>query len=357
MATLENSSGNSRGVIFSGMRPTGQLHLGNYLGALENWVTLQSDFSCIYCIVDVHALTTIETGEEAAEIQPNIEQMALDWLAAGIDPEESIVFVQSHVPEVMTLHSLLSMVTPLSWLMRVPTLKERVRQPDEPEENADDGEDDEFVDPGLVNYGLVGYPVLQTADIILYKADTVPVGQDQVPHLELAREIVRRFNNRFGDTFPEPQAKLTEVPLILGLDGQQKMSKSLDNHIELAASPEETTRRVLTAFTDPQRQRRSDPGRPEVCNVYSLHNIFSPETETRTVYEECITAQRGCVDCKRHLAGNINQYLGELRERRQEFQQRPGYVREVLAHGADRARVIARQTIEEVYDRMGLVSR
>ncbi|MCH8351595.1 MAG: tryptophan--tRNA ligase [Chloroflexi bacterium] len=330
----------NRGVIFSGMRPTGPLHLGNYLGALQNWVGLQQDYDCIYCAVDIHALTTIETSEESAQIQPNIQAMVLDWLAAGIDPQRSIVFVQSHVPEVMTLHALLSMVTPMGWLLRVPTFKEKVRQMDETEES--------------VNYGLVGYPVLQTADIILYKADTVPVGQDQVPHLELAREIVRRFNNRYGDTFPEPQAKLTEDPLIVGLDGRQKMSKSLDNHLELAATPEETARRVMTAFTDPQRITRDIPGRPEVCNVYSLHKILSPANEVSAVYDECTTAQRGCVDCKRHLASSINNYLEELRERRREYQQRPDYVRDVLADGANRARAIARDTIEEVYQKMGL---
>ena len=322
------------------MRPTGPLHLGNYLGALQNWVGLQQDYDCIYCAVDIHALTTIETSEESAQIQPNIQAMVLDWLAAGIDPQRSIVFVQSHVPEVMTLHALLSMVTPMGWLLRVPTFKEKVRQMDETEES--------------VNYGLVGYPVLQTADIILYKADTVPVGQDQVPHLELAREIVRRFNNRYGDTFPEPQAKLTEDPLIVGLDGRQKMSKSLDNHLELAATPEETARRVMTAFTDPQRITRDIPGRPEVCNVYSLHKILSPANEVSAVYDECTTAQRGCVDCKRHLASSINNYLEDLRERRREYQQRPDYVRDVLADGAKRARAIARDTIEEVYQKMGL---
>ena len=340
MATNTGFTSDVKGTILSGMRPTGRLHLGNYLGALENWVKLQQDYRCIYSIVDIHALTTIEEPGEVANIQPNIHEMALDWLAAGVDPDESIVFIQSHVPEVMTLHTLLSMVTPLGWLMRVPTFKEKVRQMDETEES--------------VNYGLVGYPVLQTADIIIYKADTVPVGQDQLPHLELAREIVRRFNHRFGDTFPEPQAKLTEVPLILGLEGQQKMSKSLDNHIDLASTPEETTQRVLTAFTDPQRQRRSDPGRPEVCNVYSLHQIFSPEQDIRQVYEECTTAARGCVDCKRHLAGSVNAFLEPLRERRRELEEQPKFVKEVLLEGGKRARAIARETIAEVYDRMGL---
>ena len=327
------------GRIFSGMRPTGRLHLGNYLGALKNWVDLQDSYECIYAAVDIHALTTITSAEDVNEIKPNINEMVLDWLAAGLDPERCIIFVQSHVPEVMTLHTLLSMVTPLGWLLRVPTFKEKVRQMSETEES--------------VNYGLVGYPVLQTADIILYKADTVPVGEDQVPHLELAREIVRRFNNKFGDTFPEPRAKLTEAPLILGLEGKQKMGKTLDNHVDLAATPEETRKRVLTAFTDPQRVKRDIPGRPEVCNVYSLHKIFNGD-ELGIVYDECTTAKRGCVDCKAQLAERINQYLEPLRERRREFETRPDYVKEVLADGAEKARVIARETIAEVTEKMGL---
>ena len=325
--------------IFSGMRPTGRLHIGNYLGALKNWVDLQDSYQCIYSAVDIHALTTITSPEETKEIQPNIQEMVLDWLAAGLDPERSIIFVQSHVPEVMTLHTLLSMVTPLGWLMRVPTFKEKVRQMSETEES--------------VNYGLVGYPVLQTADIILYKANAVPVGEDQLPHLELAREIVRRFNNLFGYTFPEPQARLTEDPLIIGLDGQQKMSKSVDNHLDIAATSEETRRRVLTAFTDPQRSRRNIPGRPWVCNVYSLHKIFNPG-ELDTVYEECTTAKRGCVDCKEQLAEGINQYLESLRERRQEYEAQPSYIREVLAEGAKKAKIIAQETIVEVREKMGL---
>ena len=328
-----------KGRIFSGMRPTGRLHIGNYMGALKNWVDLQDEYHCIYCAVDVHALTTGTSPQEVKEIQPNIHDMVLDWLAAGLDPERSIIFVQSHVPQVMMLHTLLSMVTPLGWLLRVPTFKEQVRQMKETEES--------------VNYGLVGYPVLMTADIILYKADTVPVGEDQLPHLELTREIVRRFNNRFGDTFPEPQAKLTEAPLILGLDGQQKMSKSLDNHLELAATPEETTRRVLTAFTDPQRTHRSIPGRPWVCNVYSLHKYFNPD-ELKVVYDECTTAQRGCVDCKQQLAEGINRYLAPIRKRRQQYESQPGLVEQILAEGAKKAGAIAERTMSEVREKMGL---
>ena len=322
------------------MRPTGLLHLGNYMGALQNWVALQEDYNCIYCAVDIHALTTVESGEDVKSIKPNIEDMVLDWLAAGVDPEKSIIFIQSHVPEVMTLHTLLSMVTPLGWLTRVPTFKDKVRQMHETEET--------------VNYGLVGYPVLQTADIILYKADTVPVGQDQVPHIELSREIVRRFNNLFGETFPEPQAKLTEAPLILGLDGVHKMSKTMDNHLDLAATPEATTKRLLTAFTDPQRIRLSDPGRPEVCNIYSMHKIFSGADAVKTVYDECTTAARGCVDCKRQVADSLNDYLKELRERREEIKSKSGYVQEILHEGAKKARAIAKETIAEVYDKMGL---
>lgn len=337
MATDINQT---KGIILSGMRPTGRLHLGNYLGALQNWVALQQEYKCIYMVADIHALTTMESPLDVVDIQPNIAEMVLDWLAAGVDPEQSTMFVQSQVPEVMVLHTLLSMVTPLGWLLRVPTFKDKVRQMDETEES--------------VNYGLVGYPVLQTADIILYKADTVPVGQDQLPHLELAREIVRRFNHRFGDTFPEPKSKLTEAPLIVGLDGQNKMGKTLDNHLELASTPEETTKRVLTAFTDPQRSTRSIPGRPEVCNVYSLHKLFSTGDEVATVYDECTTAQRGCVDCKRHLAGNINQYLEPLRDRRREFERNPDYVNQILDDGGKKARAIAKQTVGEVYEKMGL---
>ena len=338
MASATNNG--KRGVIFSGMRPTGLLHLGNYVGALRNWVDLQQDYDCIYCAVDVHALTTVESRSDTEVIQSNIDDMVLDWLAAGIDPERSLIFVQSHVPEVMTLHTLLSMVTPLGWLMRVPTFKEKVRQMDETEET--------------VNYGLVGYPVLQTADIILYKADTVPVGQDQVPHLELAREIVRRFNNTFGDTFPEPQAKLTEDPLLVGLDGQAKMSKSLDNHLDLAAAPEDTAKRLMTAYTDPQRTTRNIPGRPEVCNVYSMHRMFSTTGQVTAAYDECTTAARGCVDCKRELAASINSFLEPMRERRRDYESRPGYVREILHEGGKKAKAIAVQTIEEVYQKMGL---
>lgn len=312
--------------------------MGNHLGALQNWVAFQERYECIYCVVDVHALTDMQ-GEATRDIQPNTWEMALDWLAAGIDPERSIVFAQSHVPEVMVLHTLLSMVTPLGWLMRVPTFKDKVRQLQETEDS--------------VSYGLVGYPVLMTSDIILYKADTVPVGEDQVPHLELAREIVRRFNHLYGETFPEPQSKLTEFPHILGLDGKQKMSKSLNNHIELAATPEETTARLRTAFTDEQRLRRSDPGRPWVCNVYALHKYFNPDS-LDDIYQRCTAAEIGCVDCKALLSEGVNRALGPFRERRRELAERPGFIQEVLMDGARRAQAIAKETLAEVREKMGI---
>ena len=324
--------------VYSAMRPSGRLHLGNYFGALENWVALQGEFDCVYGVADVHALTT-EVGEAARAIAPNTREMVLDWLAAGIDPARSILYVQSQVPEVLALHTLLSMSTPLGWLMRVPTFKERVRQMNETEES--------------VSYGLVGYPVLQTADIIFAKAEWVPVGVDQAPHVELSREIVRRFNNLYGDTFPEPQVKLTESPSITGTDGANKMSKSLDNHIELAMSEDETRERVRTMVTDPQRARRADPGRPWVCNVYSLHAHFNPGRREE-VYRLCTTAGIGCVDDKAILADGVNDYFRAFRERRREFEAAPRLVEDALAAGAAKATAIARETLREVYDRIGL---
>jgi len=325
--------------VFSGARPTGRQHIGNYLGAIQNYVSLQEEYQCVYCIVDLHALTTLQGAEAVGHIQQNIREMILDWLAAGLDPKRSILFVQSEVTEVTELHTLLGMTTPLSWLMRVPTFKEKVK-----------------MQPDNVNYGLLGYPVLMTSDIVLYKAEFVPVGEDQLPHLELAREIVRRFNSLYGHTFPEPQPKMTSAPLILGLDGVQKMSKQLNNHIELAATPQETTERIMTAFTDPARKRKSDPGHPEICNIYRLHQLFKPG-KAEEIAPQCRSAAIGCVECKRLLAQEINEALAPLRERRSELATRPEYVRDVLAEGAQRARAIARETIREVKDRMGLISK
>jgi len=322
--------------VFSGARPTGRQHIGNYLGAVQNYVALQDQYDCVYCVVDIHALTTLENTESLRE---DIHEMVLDWLAAGIDPQRSIIFVQSHVPQVMELHTLLSMVTPLGWLLRVPTFKEKVK-----------------MQPDNVNYGLVGYPVLMTADIALYKGEVVPVGEDQLPHLELAREIVRRFNSLFGIVFPEPQAKLTNFPLVPGLDGVQKMGKSYDNRIEMAASSQEVSKRVMTAVTDPARRYRSDPGHPDICNVFRLHGFFTP-ARVEEIASECRSARIGCVDCKKILADSINSNLKPFREKRASLASKPGYVNQVLADGANRAEAIAKETIREVKERMKLLQR
>ena len=325
-----------RGRVFSGARPTGRQHIGNYLGAIQNYVSLQDEYDCIYCIVDVHALTTLEGTDR---LQENIYEMMLDWLAAGLDPEKSILFVQSHVPEVMELYTLLGMITPLGWLLRVPTFKEKAR-----------------MQPQNINYGLVGYPVLMTADIVLYKAGAVPVGEDQLPHLELAREIARRFNSLYGPTFPEPQAKLTTFPMVLGLDGEQKMSKSCNNYIELDASPEETLKRVMTAVTDPARRYRSDPGHPEVCNIYRLHHFFNPG-RVEEIAAECRTAGIGCVDCKQLLAQGLNTSLEPFRERRAALAARPHYVSEVISDGAQRAHSILVRPFRRLRRRWGLFQK
>jgi len=322
------------GRVFSGARPTGRQHLGNYLGAIKNYVALQKDYRCVYCIVDIHALTTIDTTQD---LELNTQEMALDWLAAGMDPEQSIIFVQSHVLEVMELHIILSMVTPLGKLTALPTFKEKVRE-----------------NPDNVNYGLVGYPVLMSADILLYKADTVPVGTDQIPHLEFAREVVRSFNYRYQtDILVEPHPKVTKIPKVLGIDGKRKMSKSLNNHIELAATPEETEKRVMEMVTDPQRIRLSDPGNPDVCNVFTLHKIFSPPDRVSQINQDCRKAEIGCVECKRILATNLNKHLEPFRAKRAELEKDPDFVKDILLDGATRARVIASETMGQVRDAIG----
>jgi tryptophanyl-tRNA synthetase len=324
-----------KGRVFSGARPTGRQHLGNYLGAIKNYVALQDEYDCVYCVVDIHALTTVET---TAYLRLNTHEMVLDFLAAGIRPDETIVFVQSQVPEVTELHTFFSMVTSLGKLTDLPTFKDKVRQ-----------------QPHNINYGLVGYPVLMAADIALYKADAVPVGIDQAPHIEFTREIVRSFNHRYKtDVLVEPQMKATEIPKVLGIDGQNKMSKSLNNHIELAATPEETEARVMQMVTDPQRKRRSDPGNPDVCNVFTMHKIFSSPEEVDRINMECRTAEIGCVECKRLFARNLNKHLEPFRAKRAEFEKEPNYIADVLNDGQKRASVIAKQTIQEVKEAIGL---
>ncbi|MBN1371851.1 MAG: tryptophan--tRNA ligase [Anaerolineaceae bacterium] len=324
-----------KGRVFSGARPTGRQHLGNYLGAIRNYVALQADYDCVYCVVDLHALTTMETTRD---LKNNTYEMALDWLAAGIDPQESIVFIQSQVRQINELFLIFSMVSPLGKLTDLPTFKEKVRQA-----------------PHNVNLGLVGYPVLMAADIALYKADLVPVGIDQAPHIEYTRETVRSFNYRYStNVLVEPGMKVTEIPKVLGTDGQQKMSKSLNNHIELALTAEETQKVVMTMVTDPQRARRTDPGNPDVCNVFSLHKVFSSPEEVDTINTECRNAGIGCVDCKKLFARNLNAHLAPFREKRSALAEKPDYIWDVLHDGAQRAGTIAEQTMQEVRAAVGL---
>jgi len=324
-----------KGRVFSGARPTGRQHLGNYLGAIKNYVTLQDEYECVYCIVDIHALTTIE---DTLNLRQNTYDMALDWLAAGIRPQETIMFVQSQVPQVTELHTILSMITPLGKLTDLPTFKEKIRE-----------------NPNNVNYGLVGYPVLMTADIVLYQTNLVPVGIDQAPHIEFARELVRSFNYRYNsNALIEPQMKNTVIPKVLGIDGVNKMGKSLNNHIELAATPEETLKRVAQMVTDPQRIRRDDPGDPDVCNVFSMHKIFSPTEEVAMINVECRRAGIGCVDCKKRYASNLNNHLAPFRSTRLELGNDPQAVWDVLHDGAKRARLIADETMTKVREAIQL---
>ena len=326
----------ARARVFSGMRPTGELHIGHLFGALGNWVRMQEEAECIYCVVDLHALTT--GYEDVQGIRRNGQLMVADWLAVGIDPERSIMFRQSDVSEHAELATMLGMITPLSWLERVPSYKGQLQELGE----------------SIDTFGFLGYPLLQTADIILYKATEVPVGQDQLPHLELAREIVRRFNNLYGTVFPEPKARLAEVPLIMGVDNR-KMSKSYGNAITIGATDEEIDRLVGSMVTDPQRIRKTDPGRPEVCNVWSYHKLFdTPQPELDAIYIGCTTAQLGCVQDKRALAETIKTAIRPIRARRAGFLEDPDRIDEILADGARRARAIAAPVLAEAKAAMGL---
>ena len=321
--------------ILSGMRPTGKLHLGNYLGALQNWVGLQESCENFHMVADYHALTT--DYEHVDEIVPNTIEMVIDWIAAGIDPEKSPVFVQSHVPEHAELHLLFSMLVTTSRLERNPTVKEQVR-------------DLHLED--TVSYGHLGYPVLQAADILLYKANLVPVGEDQVPHVELTREIARRFNTLYGEVFPVPDAKLTHFPRLPGLDGR-RMSKSLGNTILLSDSPEEIAAKVRTAFTDPKKIRATDPGNPDGCVVFAYHRAFNAENAA-PIGDLCRAGQLGCVADKKDLAGVLAEKLAPIRERRRELAAHPELVREALRYGDDKARAVARETMKEVRKAMKL---
>jgi tryptophanyl-tRNA synthetase len=318
--------------IFSGIQPTGEVHLGNDLGAIRNYVRLQAEYEAIYCIVDYHALTS---QHDADLLRSRTREMAASLLALGLDPERCSLFVQSHRPEVTELAWLLMTVTPVSWLERTPTYKEKKRgQPDD------------------VNHGLLTYPVLQAADIVIYKASLVPVGKDQAAHLELSREIVRAFNARYGHTFPEPQAVYTEAPIVLGTDGVRKMSKSIGNTIDILASEEVIRKQVMSMVTDTKRILRTDPGRPEVCNVCQLQPHFGDDYED--LWDGERTARTGCVDMKRVLAGRIIARYADARERYAELMAEPTRLDEILAAGAERIRPIAEATMTEVREKMGL---
>lgn len=320
--------------LVTGIRPTGYLHLGHLEGMLKNTVSLQKEYECFPFIADWHSLTDHLDTECLPEYTLNV---AIDWLSAGINPKESTLFVQSHVPEHAELEVLLSMVTPVPWLERCPTYKDKVQGLQEKES---------------ASLGLLAYPVLQAADIIMYKGEVVPVGEDQLPHLEVSREVARRFNNLYRKVFPEPEAILAEIPNLPGLDGR-KMSKSYDNCIYLRDTPEEITEKVMSMITDPARVRRNDPGHPEVCSVFAYHEIYNPE-EVSQIEADCRAAAIGCVECKRNLAEKLSQALAPFHERRNEWASEPEAVEDILREGANKARKIAKQTMDEVRTAMRL---
>jgi tryptophanyl-tRNA synthetase len=333
------TSNQSRKRVLSGMRPTGKLHLGNYVGALDNWVRMQDEYQCFFEVADWHALTT--DYADTSRVKENSLEVVLDWLAAGLDPEKSVIFIQSHVPAHAELHLLFSMITPLGWLERVPTYKEQ-------REN--------IKDKDLGTYGFLGYPVLQSADILIYKGDVVPVGEDQVAHVELTREIARRFNGFYGkrgDVFPEPQSLLTIAPKLPGTDGR-KMSKSYGNTI-LLTDPEPVVRQKLkTMVTDPARVRRSDPGNPDVCPVGDLHKIFSSKETMAKVNAGCRSAGIGCIECKGWAADGLVQLLNPMQERRKKYEENPRLAWDILEAGTERARKTAGETMNDVRAAMGM---
>jgi len=318
-----------KGKILSGMRPTGALHLGNYFGALENWVKLQDDYDCYFFVADWHALTT--GYEDTSEVKNNINDIIIDWISAGLDPEKCVIFLQSSIKEHAELHLLFSMTTPLSWLYRCPTYKDQLNQ---------------IKDRNITTYGFLGYPCLQAADILMYKAEYVPVGEDQLPHLELTREIARRFNNLFEEVFPEPQAILTKAKVLPGTDGR-KMSKSYGNTIALSDSPEVIGKKVSTMITDPARIKKDDPGHPDICTVFAFHKVFNEE-EIPQIEEDCKGGKIGCVQCKKRLAQKMTEHLEPIYERRQKLLEKPGIVKEILHNGNENAKKVASKTMEEV---------
>ncbi len=320
-------------IVLSGLRPTGRVHLGNYFGAVKNWVDLEKSgrYRCFFFVADLHALTTDYADTQG--LAGNTREAVLDWLAVGLDPERATVFLQSRVPQHAELALYFSMITPLGWLERVPTYKDQIEQ---------------LRSRDLGTHGFLGYPVLMTADIAVYRAQHVPVGEDQASHLEICREIVRRFNGLYGEVFPEPKALFTPTPRVNGIDGR-KMSKSYGNTIGITEAADSVRDKVMAMVTDPARARRQDPGNPENCNLFPFHELFSPPPEVRTVDQECRSAARGCVDCKKHLIGNLNAALEPFRQRRASLLASPSdVVRDVLHAGDGRAREAAEDTMEKV---------
>ena len=316
--------------VLSGMRPTGPAHLGHLVGAFDNWVAMQDELDCFYCIVDWHALTTDYAN--TTELRSNIRELALDFLAVGLDPDRSTLFVQSHVPAHAELHLLLSMVVPLPWLERVPTYKEQIEQ---------------LREKDLNTYGFLGYPLLQSADILIYHADFVPVGEDQKPHVELTREIARRFNNFYGAVLSEPDVRLTPTPKLPGTDGR-KMSKSYGNTIDLGEDEKAIRQKLKTMVTDPARKLRTDPGDPALCPVFDLHKVFSTQETRAWAAEGCKTAGIGCIECKSTLADHLVARIAPISERRRDYEKRPKDVRDIFLEGARRAREVTEATMTDV---------
>jgi len=322
--------------VLSGMQASGRLHLGNLIGALSNWVRLQDQYDCHYFVADWHALTTMYA--DPSFIRESTKDILINFLAAGLDPEKCTIFLQSRIPEHAELHLLLSMITPLGWLERVPTYKEKQQ---------------ELKDKDLSTYGFLGYPLLQTADILIYRAKYVPVGIDQVPHLEISREIARRFNYLYKEVFPEPEALLTEFPKVVGVDGR-KMSKSYDNAIFLSDSPEAVQQKIMTMMTDPARVKRTDKGNPELSPVYHLHKVFSSKEEQDEVVKGCITAGIGCIDCKKILLKNIFSILEPIWGKRNELITNPDMLDDIVKRGTEKATKTVEETMQLVRDAMGL---
>lgn len=322
--------------VLSGIQPTGRLHLGNLIGAVENWVKLQDKYECYFFIADLHALTSAYS--ETKHFKEDVKQLVIDLLSAGIDPEKAVFFRQSDLTEHSELHLLLSMITPLPWLERVPTYKGKI---------------EELKEKDLGTYGFLGYPVLQAADILIYKAEMVPVGEDQLPHIELTREIARRFNFLYKEVFPIPKDILTEFPVLPGLDGR-KMSKSYNNTIAISDPPETIKKKVSTMITDPARVKKEDKGHPEVCAVYAFYKVFAKD-RTDIVSQECREAKRGCVECKKELANLLVEYLAPIHHKRKEFEKHPKKLEQILAEGSEKAKKVASQTLREAKEAMGLL--